>query len=816
MSTMIEGLNPPQAEAVTFGDGPLLILAGAGSGKTKVLTCRIAYLISERGVKPWNICAITFTNKAAGEMRQRVDNLVGFGSESINVATFHSTCVRILRRFIDRIGYQNNFTIYDSDDSKSLMKDICRQMGIDTKETKEKAILAWISHQKDELISPEKAQKNMVQEKNPDKAFYAQAYEAYQNALKRANAVDFDDLIGLTVRLFWEKPDVLEYYQDRYRYLLVDEYQDTNKAQFVLISILARKYRNLCVVGDDDQSIYRFRGADIGNILNFEKIFPDAKVIKLEQNYRSTTTILDAAYGVISQNRGRKDKHLWSENGKGEKIRERRFEGASQEAYFIVHDILEQKKQGAFDFKDSAILYRTNAQSRVLEEQLILDKVPYTIVGGINFYARKEIKDLIAYLKTIENGGDDLAVRRIINIPRRGIGTTSITRVADYAAEKNISFYDALLHASEIPGIGRALNKLNEFVTFIANLRTRSLDLSVKDLLQLVIENTGYVRLLEEENTEEAEERIENIEELISDAASYDQELARISAADRDSAATGEIVGRGLVHPLSGYLEHVALVADIDSIQEDEDRVLLMTLHSAKGLEFGNVYLCGMDQGLFPSYHAVTADDSADLEEERRLCYVGITRAKKRLTLTGARMRLVRGDPKHYAESMFIEEIPDDLLIHLGPKQSEEASSDMELPGSSWRNTRYGRGYRTREESGTGPREPSRMQREKEREMKEFHEKPFYMHLSSGNTGNGDKKAKGPLNLGSGVVRGADKGKPEHLGYGVGDRVRHVKFGEGTVAELKDGARDMEVTVQFDSGETKKMLAGFAKLVKIE
>jgi DNA helicase II / ATP-dependent DNA helicase PcrA len=565
--SIYDKLNEPQREAVYHTDGPLLILAGAGSGKTRVLTHRIAYLIGERGVNPWNILAITFTNKAAEEMRQRVDNLVGFGAESVWVSTFHSACVRILRRFIDRLGYENHFTIYDTDDQKTLIKEVCRKVDVDTKVFKERSLLSAISSAKNEMILPDEFELNAGGDFAKMKI--AKVYREYEAQMKANNALDFDDLLVKTVQLLQTQPDVLESYQERFRYIMVDEYQDTNTVQFQLVSLLAGKYKNLCVVGDDDQSIYKFRGANIRNILDFEHEFPDAKVIKLEQNYRSTGNILNAANSVIANNRGRKEKSLWTENGEGELIRLRQFDTAFDEADFIGEDIKSAVRQGG-SYNDSAVLYRTNAQSRLLEEKFIAMNIPYKIVGGVNFYARREIKDLLAYLKTIDNGRDDVAVRRIINVPKRGIGLTTINRIQESATERGIGFYEALLAPGLIAGVGRSATKLDSFAALIEYFKTLAEEMSITDLLQEVIEKTGYIESLENEDKEEAKTRKENIDELISKAATYEE-----SCQDKDEKAT-----------LSGFLEEVALVADIDSLDEDQEYVVLMTLHSAKGLEF--------------------------------------------------------------------------------------------------------------------------------------------------------------------------------------------------------------------------------------
>ena len=766
--SLLDALNEPQRQAVMATDGPLLILAGAGSGKTRVLTHRTAYLIEECGVNPYNIMAITFTNKAAGEMRERIDQMVGYGSESIWVCTFHSTCVRILRRYIDRLGFGTNFTIYDSDDQKTLMKDICKRLEIDTKMYKEKMFLSAISSAKDELIDPiefeTRAAGDYVKRKQ------AQVYREYQQALKQNNALDFDDLIMKTVELFKLDKEVLASYQDRFRYIMVDEYQDTNTAQFELIRLLALKYQNLCVVGDDDQSIYKFRGANIYNILNFEHHFPDATVIKLEQNYRSTQNILDAANAVIANNQGRKEKRLWTDNGAGDKITFEQLDTAAEEADFVARDIARRVRKGEYQYKDCAILYRTNAQSRLFEERFITANIPYKIFGGVNFYARKEVKDLLAYLKTIDNGQDDLAVRRIINIPKRGIGAASINKVALYAQEQEISFYDALCVAEQVPGLGKAAAKIRPFVLFIQSMKAKAKLLSVADLLQEVIETTGYVRELEAEGTDEAEARIENIDELISKAVDY---------AEGEEAPT-----------LNGFLENVALVADIDSFDENSDYVVLMTLHSAKGLEFPNVYLAGLEDGLFPSYMSITSDNSqVEIEEERRLAYVGITRAKKNLTITSARVRMVRGQTQYGKVSRFVREIPPELLSGkiYEPKTKEEPieQSTFQKARKAFRTVPSYGGSGYGKEVGEGYGSTFRSSKAT---------KPVYT------------KVENQRDFGS--AGGA-------LSYQVGDRVRHIKFGDGEVMAIVSGGRDYEVTVDFDKAGTKKMFASFAKLKKV-
>lgn len=740
--SIYDTLNAEQREAVFHTEGPLLILAGAGSGKTRVLTHRIAYLIEEKGINPWNILAITFTNKAAGEMRERVDDIVGFGSESIWVSTFHSTCVRILRRHIDRLGYDNNFTIYDSDDQKTLMKDVCKLLQIDTKTYRERTILSAISSAKDEMITPEEYELNAYGDFSKKKI--AEAYKEYERQLKANNALDFDDLLVKTVQLFQTQPEILEYYQDRFRYIMVDEYQDTNTVQFKLISLLAAKYKNLCVVGDDDQSIYKFRGANIQNILSFEKEFEHTKVIKLEQNYRSTSTILDAANAVIKNNVGRKAKSLWTENGEGEKIQFRQFDTAYDEAEYIVGDIRERVDNGKAAYCDHAVLYRTNAQSRLFEEKMITANIPYKIVGGVNFYARKEIKDLLAYLKTIDNGKDDLAVRRIINVPKRGIGLTTVNRITEAAQQRGISFYEALCSADLVPGLGRSISKLESFAAMIEYFRKEAEYLSITELMKEILTETGYVEELKAEGEEEAEVRLQNIDEFLNKIAAYEESC-------EEELPT-----------LSGFLEEVALVADIDSLDEESDYVVLMTLHSAKGLEFPYVYLAGMEDGIFPSYMTITADDPTEIEEERRLCYVGITRAKKELAMTCARRRMIRGETQYNKMSRFLKEVPPQLLSTGKIVEKEE----LELPKQN--------AYVQAKQS--------------------FQAKPFMISK--------------PVQQ-FGVKSG------EGLSYGVGDRVRHMKFGEGTVTAITEGGRDYEVSVDFDSAGTKKMFASFAKLQKV-
>lgn len=748
--SIYDRLNEQQKKGVFTTEGPVLLLAGAGSGKTGVITHRIAHLIDDCDVNSYNILAITFTNKAAREMRERVDDLVGCGADAAWIMTFHAACVRILRRFIDRLGYGTNFTIYDTDDQKSLMKEVCKSMDVDTKVYKEKMLLSRISAAKDELVTPDE----MYTRANNDymQMRIAEVYRVYEDRLKKNNAVDFDDIINLTVELFEKNDDVLDYYQERFKYIMVDEYQDTNTAQFKLVSLLARKYHNLCVVGDDDQSIYKFRGANIRNILNFKEYFPEAEIIKLEQNYRSKSNILDAANAVIKNNSGRMDKSLWTEQDAGDKIAFNVYETGYAEAEGIAFGI-EKNINDGYAYNDCAILYRTNAQSRAIEEKLLGHNIPYRIYGGINFYSRKEIKDILAYLKTIDNGMDEIAVRRILNVPKRGIGATSVGKIQAYADEQNIGFYEALKQAEDIPGLGRSASKITPFTDLIRLFRAELHELSIVRLINDIIEKTGYMDYLaENDSPEEVEERRANIDELISKAATYE---------DGEETPT-----------LSGFLEEVALVADIDNMDDNNNVVSLMTLHSAKGLEFPIVYLAGMEDGLFPSYMCIDSDDPSELEEERRLCYVGITRAKQKLIMSAAKVRMVRGETHMNKVSRFISEIPAELMVNStqGPAHKILTSDGTD-----------------KDHFHLPPRKAgeSRFQSFQHDVLKEdiFDKKP-----SAGNVG---------------------------LGYGIGDKVRHIKFGTGTVKEIKNGGRDYEVTVDFENGGTKKMFASFAKLQKI-
>ena len=737
--SIYDTLNNEQREAVFCTEGPLLMLAGAGSGKTRSLTHRIAYLIEEKGVAPWNILAITFTNKAAQEMRERVDALVGYGSEDIWISTFHATCSRILRRHIDLLGYDRNFTIYDASDQKSLMKEVLKEMKIDTKQFPERSVMSEISSAKNEYKSPLDYRNEYGS--NFRNQRIADIYEHYQKRLKENNALDFDDLLVKMVDLFQANPDVLEHYQDRFQYIMVDEYQDTNTVQFLLVSLLAKKYRNLCVVGDDDQSIYKFRGANIYNILNFEKVFPDAQVIRLEQNYRSTQNILNAANGVIANNKGRKEKKLWTENQKGELVHFKQYDTEYDEADGVVSRINFLAMRGV-QYKDMAILYRTNAQSRIFEEKLKQKNIPYAIVRGISFYDRKEIKDLMSYLKVVDSGMDDLSVKRIINVPKRGIGQTTINRLQEFAILNQMSFLDAVFNADEIPEVARALAKLHKFADMIEEFREYASEHEISELLEHILDVTQYRAELEAEGTDESISRLEDIEELFNDIAYYEEEEENPNL--RDFLAEKDMY---------------TLNAGIDNLEDENNKVLLMTLHNAKGLEFNNVFLGGMEEGVFPGFGAMMSGDESEIEEERRLCYVGITRAKERLFLSAAKRRMLRGQTQYNRRSRFIDEIPGQYL------DTEQRVSEQRVVKNTERSAKYQYGA----------------------------------------------KAGKPYNLSDFKVKPVGE-----LDSQVGDRVKHIKFGVGTVQEITKGGRDFEVAVEFDRVGRKKMFASFAKLKKVK
>lgn len=730
----LKTLNDMQRQAVLTTEGPLLLLAGAGSGKTRVLTHRIAYLI-ENGVKPWNILAITFTNKAAREMKERVAAITPQGDE-VWVSTFHSTCVRILRREIDKIGYSNKFSIYDADDSERLIKDILKEHNISDKVYQPKMVMSQIGGQKDRMHTPEDFMKEVEKDFRMRKV--ADIYAIYQERLKENNALDFDDLIFKTVELFKKRPDILDKYQERFRYIMVDEYQDTNGAQYQLVKLLASKYNNLCVVGDDDQSIYGWRGADIKNILDFEKDFKNTVVIKLEQNYRSTGLILESANAVIKNNRTRKAKALWTDQGDGAKLKFHNASGDREEANFICKTIDKGVTEGK-KYSDYAILYRNNALSRVIEEQLVKDSIPYRLFGGTRFYDRKEIKDIMCYLKVLNNPNDDIAIKRIINVPKRSIGDTTVTKISEYAADNHLSFYMALCGSENIDSLtSRAKSSLVKFVELLNDFNIDAEELPVSELIEKIIDETGYKAELEAINTDESRGRLENIGELINKAAEFEENN---EGAD-----------------LAQFLEEVALVADVDGYTEGDDTVVLMTLHSSKGLEFDTVFIAGFEESIFPGFRAMQDGTGMEMEEERRLCYVGITRAKKELYLTAAKNRLQHGQRVYNMPSRFLKEIPSKFI-----ERSEDGLTVKKA------------------ENGFG-----------------FENTVQY---------NPAKRAVNPYKM--------PAPKNVSLDFTVGDKVKHIKFGIGQVKEMTPAGADYEITVEFVNAGTKKLMSKFANLKKI-
>jgi DNA helicase II / ATP-dependent DNA helicase PcrA len=746
---LINGLNPEQQNAVKATDGPLLLMAGAGSGKTRVLTHRIAYLIVEKRVNPYNILAITFTNKAAREMKERIRTMMGGAADEIWISTFHSMCVRILRRDIDRMGFNRNFTILDTTDQQSVIKGILKDKNIDPKKFDPRAILGSISSAKNELIDPEEYAKTAG-------GYFDQVvsdvYTEYQKRLRKNQALDFDDLIMMTIQLFTRVPDVLDYYQRKFQYIHVDEYQDTNKAQYMLVKFLANRFKNLCVVGDSDQSIYRWRGADIANILSFEKDYPDAKVILLEQNYRSTKRILLAANKVIENNLTRKAKNLWTENPEGNKLVYYRADSEQGEAQFVAGKIKELTRDNKYKFADIAILYRTNAQSRVMEEVLLKSNIEYSIVGGTKFYDRKEIKDMLAYLRLISNPDDDISLRRIINVPKRGVGSTSLDKMADFAAMHDISIFEAL-SSVELMGLSPKITKAaREFRDLISQYTQMQEFLSVTELVEEVLEKSGYREMLKLEKSLEAQSRLENLDELLSVTKSFEE-----SSEDKSLVA---------------FLTDLALVADIDSMDDDgekADSIVLMTLHSAKGLEFPVVFLIGLEEGVFP--HSRSLMEEAEMEEERRLAYVGITRAEQTLFITNAQMRTLYGRTSMNPASRFISEIPEDLI------EGVEKPERINTPFGS-RGTSFGR--------------------------------PGSSSLSSGGSSFGSPAPRKPVMRPVAAASGADA-----MGWKVGDKAEHGKWGIGTVVSVKGEGEGTELDIAFPSPTgIKRLLAKFAPIKK--
>lgn len=787
-------MNERQAEAVRQTEGPLLVLAGAGSGKTRVLTHRVAYLIENRGVAPWHILAITFTNKAAQEMRERVNRLIGARASEIWVSTFHSMCVRILRRNIEALGYTRDFSIYDTEDQKTVMKQIFKDLNIDSKLLRERAVLSVISTAKNsgtDAASFQREAGGSLQERR-----IADCYLEYEKRLRQNNALDFDDLLLRTLELLRKQEEVRAYYQERFRYILVDEYQDTNDVQFELVHILAERYRNICVVGDDDQSIYSFRGANLENILSFEKSYPGAKVVKLEQNYRSTEKILDTANAVISHNSGRKDKRMWTDRKGGAAVLFQEYETANEEAAAVVREVRDCGRA----YSEQAVLYRTNAQSRLLEEQCVKWNVPYRIIGGVNFYQRREIKDVLAYMKLVSNDADDVAFERIINVPKRSVGASSLAKLRSHAAQRQsmsqpFSLFSAAETAEQSGLSGRALKSVQHFTAQIHEWREKlraagylqedaapgmEESFSIRELIESIRDDTGYGMELRAEGVVEAETRLMNIEEVISKAADYQ------SSAEQPK--------------LSEFLEEVSLVSDLDRAEEGTDCLTLMTLHGAKGLEFPKVYLVGLSDGLFPGFSSI--NEPEELEEERRLCYVGITRAEEELVMSSARSRMMNGEYQRLLPSRFVEEMPDSVvrkkLLYV-PKPRDDYDGFSAYSGTPFeeendsRTNSYGfsgmgsLGYRDSGRKGGPHNEQSRA---------------------------GGRKRSGP-GIPSLMQKGMDRPKLEHLDYGVGDRVSHVKFGMGTVTEITQDKRDFMVTVDFDGAGRKKMFASFARLMKL-
>ena len=769
MQDLIEGLNERQKEAVLETEGPCLVIAGAGSGKTKVLTHKIAYLMSEKYIKPWNILAITFTNKAANEMKERVEKLVGEAAKDMWIGTFHSICVRILRRYIDRIGFDSSFVIFDTSDQRALIKECLKELKIDDKLFTDRAVQAEISNGKNEMLEPKAYQTKYAGDYR--KEVIGKVYELYQKRLKENNAIDFDDIINDTIKILMENMDALDYYSEKFKYVLVDEYQDTNKAQFMLVSILASRYGNITVVGDNDQGIYSFRGADISNILNFEKDFPGTKIIKLEQNYRCTGNILKAANAVIKHNEEKYKKSLWTENEEG--VLPQIYSGDDEydEASYIVQQINHLKTEEYLKMSDFAVLYRMNSQSRAIEDILRRENIPYKIVGGLKFYERKEIKDIIAYLRLISNPADNLSLKRIINEPKRGIGKTSLENIQEIAEKLGISMYEVIRHTEDY-GLNRITATAKEFVEVIENLRNLSENALISELIKETLKTTGYTKALELEDTKEAENRIENLEEFLTVAIEFEEEMAEPTLAD--------------------FLESITLSSDLDNIEEEEDSITLMTLHSAKGLEFPCVFLVGMEEGIFPGYKSI--GEPKELEEERRLFYVGITRAKQFLYLTCAKRRTIFGSTSYNAISRFVNEIPKDLLE--GYEEIESNKKQEEIFGDRGYKWEYGRNENARiktyriEEVGIG------------------------VAASQSKQPTGTFQFRTAESFLNSLQKKKENEKVEN--YEVGQKVYHKKFGEGIIRGIEEEGDDYKVDIDFIKSGHKRLMAKFAGLEIIE
>ena len=773
MQNVLEGLNDKQYDAVINTEGPCLVIAGAGSGKTKVLTHKIAYLIGEKGVLPWNILAITFTNKAANEMKERIANLVGDVAKDIWMGTFHSICVRILRRFIDRIGFDSSFIIFDTSDQRTLVKSCIKSVGLDDKMFTDRSVLSEISNAKNEMLEPEqyavKANGDFRKEK------IALVYELYQKRLRENNAIDFDDIINYTIKILSDNPDVLDYYSEKFKYVLVDEYQDTNKAQFTLVTMLASKNGNITVVGDNDQGIYSFRGADISNILNFERDFPGTKIIKLEQNYRCTGNILKAANAVIKNNEVTYKKELWTENDVGNLPRVYSASNEYDEGTYIAEQIEHLRREEYYKYSDFAVLYRMNTQSRAIEDILRRENIPYKIIGGLKFYERKEIKDIISYLRLIQNTSDNLSLKRIINEPKRGIGKTSLDKIEEISNNTGISMYEIIEHAEQY-GLNRVFLNSREFINSIEELRAKKDDMKISELIKETLKKSGYTKALENENTIEAENRIENLDEFLTVAIEFEDESAE--------------------NKLSDFLEGITLSSDIDNMEETEDTVTLMTLHSAKGLEFPVVFLVGMEEGIFPGYKSI--GEPKELEEERRLCYVGITRAKENLFLTCSKQRTIFGSTSCNQVSRFLKEIPSELLDGY-----DEALGEKQENNNIFSDSKYSWTYGSKDNRNMG-----------EGNIKTYKiDSKEPISASSSNNGFMFRTAESFL---SSLNKKNTRNQVDLSKYKSGVRIFHKKFGEGTISNVEPEGDDLKVDINFDKVGHKRLMAKFANLEVIE
>ena len=762
MQNLLEGLNDKQYEAVINTDGPCLVIAGAGSGKTKVLTHKIAYLMQEKDIKPWNILAITFTNKAANEMKERVEALVGDDAKDMWIGTFHSICVKILRRFIDRIGFDHSFVIFDTSDQRTLIKECLKDLKIDDKMFTDRIVQFEISNAKNDMKEPEEYEAMVKGDYRREKI--ASVYNLYQRRLKENNAIDFDDIINYTIKIFRENDDVLDYYTNKFNYILVDEYQDTNKSQFTLIRLLAKAHGNITVVGDNDQGIYSFRGADISNILNFEKDFKGTKIIKLEQNYRCTQNILNAANSVIKNNEVKYKKKLWTENEEGALPTFHVSDDEYDEGRYIVEEINHLRREEYYKYSDFAILYRMNSQSRAIEEILRREDIPYKIVGGLKFYERKEIKDIIAYLRLINNTSDNLALKRIINEPKRGIGKTSLDKIQAISEQTGIPMYQIIKEADQY-GLSRVYSNAQGFIEVIEDLISKKDEYTITELIKHTLKETGYTKALEDENSIEAENRIENLEEFLTVAVQFEEEEA-----DND---------------LSTFLEGITLSSDIDGMDEEEESVTLMTLHSAKGLEFPVVFLVGMGEGIFPGYKSI--GEPKELEEERRLCYVGITRAKNNLYLTCSRQRTMFGSTSCNPVSRFVKEIPENMLEGSSEIDSEPENKfkDSNYEWSYGKSGNNGKVVSYKVDIPSSKPEPSFAFKSAE---------SFLAKLNSKAQGNDTDLSR----------------------YKEGQRIYHKRFGEGNISKIEPEGDDLKLDIQFDKVGHKRLMAKFANLEIID